>query len=490
MRTRLAGHLFVVILVLTLVACEEPRDLDHDGVDDKTDNCLVVKNPDQVDSDGDGQGDACDFRNDSDGDGVADEFDNCPAVKNPDQVDSDGDGQGDACDALTDRDGDGVADADDNCVTVPNPDQGDRDGDGHGDACDAFDDSDGDGVADARDNCPNAANPAQLDSDGDGQGDACDANTAQASAGLLRAEVTSCSSAAAEFELDLFAVGPDSQLYAGLSAADFAIEEFELPYPAGERHVFTADTSDLTSPGSAQPYSAALLLDQSSTVSSSDPNDARLGAAAAFMDNLSSGAEVALLAFAEDGRLPFAPVTNYRDTEGNDFTKDTAQFDSYLQSLANLEGGTRPLHDAVVVAVELARRHAENARRMVVVFTEGSDDDSTATEQQVIDFAVASGVEVHPVALSNEADIAALFELAAATGGTLGRTYDPRQLVSYYGALGRFLAGSGQFYRTNWSMSLVPGNFDLCSSDYWIITSVVIDTPDGSVHVPFRLNFE
>jgi hypothetical protein len=35
---------------------------------------------------------------DSDGDGVLNEVDNCPAVANPNQVDSDGDGFGDACD--------------------------------------------------------------------------------------------------------------------------------------------------------------------------------------------------------------------------------------------------------------------------------------------------------------------------------------------------------------------------------------------------------
>ena len=143
-----------------------------------------------------------------------------------------------------------------------------------------------------------------------------------------------------------------------------------------------------------------------------------------------------------------------------------------------------------VVAVELARRNAKNPHRAVVVFTDGSDDGSTATHQEVIDFARAHGVEIHPVALSNAVDIAALSELAATTGGALSQTYDPRQLISYYGALGRFLAGSGQFYRTSWRMTLVPGNFDLCSPDYWIGTSVVIDAPGGTVYVPFRLSFE
>jgi hypothetical protein len=71
---------------------------------------------------------------DTDGDGVRDVSDNCAAVANPDQTDTDGDGQGDACDA--DDDNDGLADGSDNCVLVPNPDQSNTDGDAHGDACD------------------------------------------------------------------------------------------------------------------------------------------------------------------------------------------------------------------------------------------------------------------------------------------------------------------------------------------------------------------
>lgn len=115
---------------------------------------------------------------DTDNDNIANVRDNCPSNYNPDQLDSDGDGIGDACDPVNniDSDGDGMIDADDNCPTVANTDQLDSDGDGIGDACDPVNDidSDGDGVIDADDNCPTVSNPDQLDSDGNGIGDACD----------------------------------------------------------------------------------------------------------------------------------------------------------------------------------------------------------------------------------------------------------------------------------------------------------------------------
>lgn len=87
---------------------------------------------------------------DGDGDGVEDHTDNCTGVANPDQADVDGDGTGDACDG--DLDGDGVAGSADNCPLVPNPGQEQTDTDSLGDACDLDDDDDR--IADASDGCP------------------------------------------------------------------------------------------------------------------------------------------------------------------------------------------------------------------------------------------------------------------------------------------------------------------------------------------------
>ena len=145
-------------------------DTDGDGVNDGSDNCPLVSNSSQTDTDSDGTGDACDA--DDDGDGVTDGSDNCPLVSNSSQTDTDSDGTGDACDA--DDDGDGVTDGSDNCPLASNSSQTDTDSDGTGDACDA--DDDGDGVNDGSDNCPLVSNSSQTDTDSDGTGDACDAD--------------------------------------------------------------------------------------------------------------------------------------------------------------------------------------------------------------------------------------------------------------------------------------------------------------------------
>lgn len=151
------------------------EDNDRDTVPAHDDNCPNIANTDQSDLDHDHVGDVCDLDPDndgilSDGDGsgvVGDHLcphnqrtgcdDNCAMVDNFFQTDSDNDGLGNSCD---------------NCTIVPNEDQGDIDGDHRGDVCD--NDDDNDGLADSEDSCPHNYDPADADIDGNGIGIVCD----------------------------------------------------------------------------------------------------------------------------------------------------------------------------------------------------------------------------------------------------------------------------------------------------------------------------
>lgn len=102
---------FAIVLLLTIISFfflkpavtnlqvqnqTQIADYDNDSISDNADNCKLISNSDQLDSDKDGAGDLCD--DDLDGDSIANNADNCPDDYNHDQYDRDKDGKGDACD--------------------------------------------------------------------------------------------------------------------------------------------------------------------------------------------------------------------------------------------------------------------------------------------------------------------------------------------------------------------------------------------------------
>ena len=162
------------LIAASLAGCLDSfLDDDDDGLVNDDDNCPLISNSDQVDTDDDGQGDACDT--DDDGDGVEDESDEFP-LDEAESTDTDDDGIGNNAD--TDDDDDGYLDAHEefDCGQRSNSlDSTDKPLDTDSDfICDELDeDDDDDGVIDYLDAFPKDSSES-LDTDSDGIGDNTD----------------------------------------------------------------------------------------------------------------------------------------------------------------------------------------------------------------------------------------------------------------------------------------------------------------------------
>jgi Bacterial Ig-like domain (group 2) len=128
--------------------------------------------------------------------------------------------------------------------------------------------------------------------------------TALPSGGMLAARITSpINLRELNFELDVFVVDKDSNPVVSLSPSAFDIED--RMFSNNVYYSFTQQCATPNVTASQGDYSAILLLDQSGSIQTNDPNDLRIDAASVFFRALGAGDNALLAAFASNGSLPY-----------------------------------------------------------------------------------------------------------------------------------------------------------------------------------------
>jgi len=239
-----------------------------------------------------------------------------------------------------------------------------------------------------------------------------------------------------------------------------------------------------------KPYAAAMVLDQSDSIKDSDPTDARIFASKTFLEKVGVNDRVVLSAFAVDSgtfnlaKIPVQPLTIY-----GSFTADGASYFDVLDQLAKQEGGETPLYDSLNSMVDYTRTNAPpgipGQLKAAVLFSDGEDTvcaDKKVCRDNVINNAIASGVDLFTIGLSDKVDFEAMAELADRANGMFLFAESAEQLLPIYGALGNLLSRSLATYEVTWTIqadaagAFLPGRT--------ILGSVQVRTASNPVNLP------
>ena len=324
-----------------------------------------------------------------------------------------------------------------------------------------------------------------------------------------------------EFSVQVVVVDQDSNAIGGLTAAAFNLPGCTPnPVTSGPECVAASVGSDssldvpytVLGPGTTpppsfaeipgglpQPYAAALAFDQSISISTNDPTDARLFSAEEFLKGLGPDDRVALSAFADDGAtagnealIPEPPVTIFPVGAPSFFQQsNVSDLFPTLDALSVLEGGATPLYEAICRVIDFSSANAPaGPRKAVVVFTDGRNQPGINLGSYVcntIDGAVArskaQGVDIFTIGLSGNVDGLALGTLAAEGNGVFLFAEDVSQLITIYGSLGNLLSRSLTTYKLTYRIGTdVAGTFQV---NRRIRGTLGVNTGTTTVNLPF-----
>lgn len=219
--------------------------------------------------------------------------------------------------------------------------------------------------------------------------------------------------------------------------------------------------SNAAQPASSRPIAAALDIDNSGSMSSSDPQRIRRSASKLFWDAVLGARSTNQVALADFGAGRTTGFANTRLLEG--WGRDTVRLVQRLDSMV-ASGGT-PLYES---AVELLRwvdttRAASGFDRVMVLMTDGQPNGDGLRDSAAA-LARARGITIHTVGLgeasdanprsANAAAVLRVRELAYRTGGVYAAANSAAALDTIFRTIAR-VSSAGQFL-TAFRVSPVP----------------------------------
>jgi hypothetical protein len=207
--------------------------------------------------------------------------------------------------------------------------------------------------------------------------------------------------------------------------------------------------------GGIGPYSAVMLFDRSGSMASNDPADDTLAAAREFVNRMERIGQAWIAAFPGGVGLPgrpTSPVTFY----GTGFIDNKPQLLADIAAVGAPAGNT-PLWDSMIESIFKFPTFAASpgTARALLAFSDGEDNASSGSPTTVQSNALQRSVKVFAINLRNS-NSHALDSVALATGGAVYSTDEARNLIAFYGTLGKLLSGSARTCSATIAVDFVP----------------------------------
>jgi VWFA-related protein len=219
-----------------------------------------------------------------------------------------------------------------------------------------------------------------------------------------------------------------------ISVTDIAGE----PAPVDLDRIQLYENGKLISPtvvsgiGNSAPLTTMLVMDKSGSMAYDQKLESAKAAAIAYVNQMRPTDEAGLISF--DTEITYVQPT----------TTDHEQLKTAINSLVT--GADTAMYDAVYEAIDLLQNFA--GRKAVIVLTDGMDNRSTHTADELIERIGPAGLSISTIGLGDPAqktatfagiDEPALQNLAAQAGGRYGFANDPEALRKLYEQYGRAL---------------------------------------------------